>query len=57
MATAVLALDQTGAVRGGAILPGLKLSLEARVAHTAQLPQIDLERPPKSVIGPIPWMP
>lgn len=50
-AATLLALDQTGAVRGGAILPGLKLSLEALVAHTAQLPQIDLERPPKSVIG------
>ncbi len=50
-AAALLALDQTGAVRGGAILPGLKISLEALTARTAQLPQIDLERPPKAAIG------
>lgn len=50
-ATTLLVLDRAGALRGGAILPGLKISLAALAAHTAQLPQIDLERPPKAVIG------
>lgn len=50
-AAALMALDQTGALRGGAIMPGLKISLEALAARTAQLPQIDLERPPKAAIG------
>ena len=33
------------------ILPGVRISLEALTARTAQLPQIDLSAPPQSVIG------
>ena len=36
---------------GGSILPGVRISLEALTARTAQLPQIDLSAPPQSVIG------
>ena len=50
-ATTLTLLDQEGRLRGGAIMPGLKISLAALAAHTAQLPQIDLERPPKAVVG------
>ena len=50
-ATTMIAIDSRGAVQGGAILPGVKVALDALTQHTAQLPQIDLERPPKDVIG------
>ena len=42
-ATTVCAVDVEGAYRGGAILPGLYVSLEALVSKTAKLPGIDLE--------------
>lgn len=50
-ATTMVAIDREGAVRGGAIMPGVKISLDALADHTAQLPRIDLERPPRDVIG------
>lgn len=50
-ATTMIAIDSRGAVQGGAILPGVKVALDALTQHTAQLPQIDLEQPPKDVIG------
>lgn len=50
-ATTMVAIDREGAVRGGAIMPGVKISLDALAEHTAQLPRIDLERPPRDVIG------
>ncbi|NOR25642.1 MAG: type III pantothenate kinase [Desulforhopalus sp.] len=36
---------------GGAILPGIAISLEALATKTAQLPQIDISDPPPSIIG------
>ncbi|MEG1931776.1 MAG: type III pantothenate kinase [Pygmaiobacter sp.] len=50
-AITVMAIDCSGAVIGGCIAPGIKLSLEALTTHAAQLPQIDLEQTPLSVAG------
>ncbi|MHB8789112.1 MAG: type III pantothenate kinase [Desulfobulbaceae bacterium] len=36
---------------GGAILPGLGISLDALAARTAKLPRVDIDRPPQSIIG------
>ncbi len=38
-----------GAYIGGAIAPGLGLSLEALVGYASKLPRIDLERPPQAI--------
>ena len=38
-----------GAYLGGAIAPGLGLSLEALVGYASKLPRIDLERPPHAI--------
>ncbi len=43
----VVAAD--GAYIGGAIAPGLGLSLEALVGHASKLPRIDLQRPPHAI--------
>lgn len=49
-ATTVCAVDVDGAYRGGAILPGLYVALEALVSRTAKLPSVDLEdRPPSPI--------
>jgi type III pantothenate kinase len=49
-ATTVCAIDADGAYRGGAILPGIYVALEALVAQTAKLPGVDLEEePPKAI--------
>lgn len=49
-ATTVCAVDADGAYRGGAILPGVYVALEALVSHTAKLPSVDLEdRPPSPI--------
>lgn len=49
-ATTVCAVDADGAYRGGAILPGLYVALEALVSRTAKLPSVDLEdRPPSPI--------
>ncbi len=45
------ALDQNGALRGGAILPGVRIGMEALYARTAQLPQVELRAPANGVIG------
>ncbi len=42
-ATTVCAVDGSGAYRGGAILPGLYVSLEALVTRAAKLSEVDLE--------------
>ena len=42
-ATTLLAVDTTGALVGGAILPGPQCSLGALIRNTAQLPQVELE--------------
>ena len=49
-ATTLLAVDDTGALVGGAILPGPQCSLASLVKNTAQLPQVHLV-PPPSVLG------
>jgi type III pantothenate kinase len=49
-ATTVTALGRDGAVRGGAILPGLGLWPSMLAARTAQLPEIDPRRP-RSALG------
>jgi type III pantothenate kinase len=38
-----------GAYIGGAIAPGLGLSLEALVGYASKLPRIDLQRPPQAI--------
>ena len=49
-ATTLDVLDKGGGYIGGVILPGVKVSLNALVGNTAQLPQINLDTP-KRVIG------
>jgi len=49
-ATTVTALDQTGLLAGGAILPGLGLWAEVLAAQTAQLPRVIPARP-RSPLG------
>lgn len=44
-ATALFALDKTGAFLGGAVAPGVVISLEALAKKTAQLPHISLDSP------------
>ncbi len=50
-AVSITALDAGGALRGGAILPGVRIGMEALCARTAQLPQIDLCAPAGGVLG------
>jgi type III pantothenate kinase len=50
-AISITALDSRGAMRGGAIMPGVRTGVEALCARTAQLPQIDLVAPPCGVLG------
>ena len=49
-ATTVSVLDPQGALLGGCVCPGVKISLEALTGKTSLLPGIQLERP-KQVIG------
>lgn len=49
-ATTLSVIDGKGAYRGGMIMPGLRMAVEALASHTAQLPHIDLQAPPR-VIG------
>lgn len=49
-ATTFNVIDESGALIGGVIAPGIKSSLESLVHSTAQLPMIEL-RPPKTVIA------
>lgn len=44
-------VNNRGEYLGGAILPGLGISLDALAARTAKLPRVDIDRPPQSVIG------
>lgn len=44
-ATTFDAIDAKGAYRGGAIAPGLKISIDALFSRTARLPRIELVRP------------
>lgn len=49
-ATTLSVLDSKGVYRGGMIMPGLKLAVEALSSRTSQLPRIDLSAP-DAVVG------
>lgn len=49
-ATKIMALDKSGSFLGCAIMPGIRIGLDALAERTASLPQIGLE-PPRDVIG------
>ena len=48
-ATKMFVLDKNGSFIGGAILPGVALSMDALAAGTAQLPRVPIEAPVKSI--------
>lgn len=50
-ATTMLAVDAAGSLVGGVILPGPQISLRALIANTAQLPQVELDRMPRKLLG------
>ena len=50
-ATKFTAVDKSCSFLGGAILPGIKISLDALSQGTAQLPHIGLDSTPEKVIG------
>ena len=49
-ATTMSAIDHTGSYVGGAIIPGIKVSLDSLSSRTSQLPRIGLDKP-RRVIG------
>ena len=48
-ATTMAVLDQTGAMIGGCICPGVKISLDALTERTALLPGLQLDQPKKAI--------
>jgi len=48
-ATAFVAVSAAGAYIGTAIAPGITVSVDALVGHTAKLPQIALDAPPRAI--------
>ena len=48
-ATTMIVLDETGAMIGGCICPGVKISLDALTERTALLPGLQLDQPKKSI--------
>ena len=48
-ATKMYVINKTGGFMGGAIAPGVSLSLTALVAGTSQLPRVPIEAPAKSI--------
>jgi type III pantothenate kinase len=48
-ATTVTAIDRSGTIRGGAILPGIGLWPEMLAMRTAQLPRVELLRPRRAL--------
>ena len=48
-ATKLTVLDKSGAFIGGAIVPGMKVSLDALASSTAQLPAIGIEAPKTAI--------
>lgn len=44
-------ISDQGDYLGGAIIPGINISLDALAARTAKLPRIDISVPPKKAIG------
>ena len=50
-ATTISVVDGAGAILGGIIMPGVRLSLNALSSTAAQLPEIGLDNPPEDIIG------
>ena len=48
-ATTMVVLDQDGALIGGSISPGVKISMEALTGKTALLPGLQLDQPKKAI--------
>ncbi len=48
-ATTISAVDAQGRFLGGAIVPGLRLSMEALSGHTSQLPRVSLDAPARCI--------
>ena len=48
-ATTMVVLDQTGALIGGSIAPGVKISLDALTERTALLPGLQLDVPKRAI--------
>ena len=48
-ATTMVVLDQTGALIGGCICPGVKISMEALTDRTALLPGLQLDQPKRAI--------
>ena len=48
-ATTISAIDAQGRYVGGAIVPGLRLSMESLSGHTSQLPRVSLDAPAKCI--------
>ena len=48
-ATTISSIDEDGCFRGGAIMPGVGVSLDALVSATSQLPRIPLSAPDEAV--------
>lgn len=44
-------ISAAGEYLGGAIMPGVAISLDALASRTAKLPRVDISTPPKHVIG------
>ncbi|MFR5421253.1 MAG: type III pantothenate kinase [Oscillospiraceae bacterium] len=51
-ATTMTVIDREARVLGGAIIPGVGISLEALASGTSQLPHISLDAPKKSASAP-----
>ena len=48
-ATTVIAVDKDGQFLGGAVIPGVVLSINALASNTSQLPNISIEAPKKVI--------
>ena len=48
-ATTMVVLDETGALIGGSISPGVKISMDALTAGTALLPGLQLDQPKRAI--------
>ena len=48
-ATTMIVVDRNGAMIGGAIIPGVKISMDALTGRTALLPGLQLDQPKKAI--------
>ena len=48
-ATTIMVVDKNGAMVGGAIMPGVKISMDALTDRTALLPGLQLDQPKKAI--------